>query len=352
MKRFFMSALGGVLALGLVSLNPATSEAGSPDHSLDVSGFVDVAYIDAQNHGSSFVVEQIELNFDAVVNDKVGATLDLNMFPAVTDIDDDNTDDLTSNDIVEQAYVTYKASDTVDVTFGKFNAPIGFESLDPVDMYQFSHALVFNYGIPTNLEGLMVSSNFGMADLSVYAANGWDNNHDSNNAKTIGGRLGVSPTAGVNVGLSYISGTGDSSTGGADDKTTVMDVDATVNLPDLEALTVGLEYNSGKTDVPAAEQKWTAYMVMANYAFNERYGVTLRYEKFDDKDGARLPKAPTLGTPFDTTSATIAFLAELGHGAEFILEWRSDKASANVYNSNTEDKENTLAAEVVVAFGS
>ena len=68
----------------------------------------------------------------------------------------------------EQGYVTRSRAGSQDLegnypilTFGKFNAPIGFELLDAPDMYQYSHSLVFSRGLPTNLTGAMLAMDLG-----------------------------------------------------------------------------------------------------------------------------------------------------------------------------------------------
>ena len=69
-------------------------------------------------------------------------------------------------------------------------------------MFQFSHALVFDYGLPTNPTGLMSALNVGeMIDLSLYIVNGWDESNDNNKDKTVGGRVGFVPVEGINFGI-------------------------------------------------------------------------------------------------------------------------------------------------------
>ncbi|MCH7859583.1 MAG: hypothetical protein IID14_07795 [Candidatus Marinimicrobia bacterium] len=42
---------------------------------------------------------------------------------------------------------------TPSITIEKFSASIRFELLDAPDMYQYSHSLVFDDALPTNLRG-------------------------------------------------------------------------------------------------------------------------------------------------------------------------------------------------------
>ena len=111
---------------------------------------------------------------------------------------------------VEQAFISFKLFKvrgvaTPTVTFGKFNAPIGYELLDAPDMYQFSHSLVFDNALPTNLSGLSISQNLGVGlDLVVYIANGWDVNFADDSLMIFGGRLVYGGIEGLGLGLSAI----------------------------------------------------------------------------------------------------------------------------------------------------
>lgn len=297
-----------------------------------ISGFVDTSLYGSEHGDSSFGLDQVEVDFEKKIDDKLSLRIDVNYLPSSTSRYDDT---------FEQGFVTLNTKG-VDLTVGKFNAPIGFELLDPVDMYQYSHALVFDNGLPTNLTGAMGSYSFGeIADLSLYVVNGWDNNSDNNNSKTVGGRLGITPTKGVNVGLSAISG----KEGATDDKLTVIDIDLTVTA--LDKLTIGAEYNSGTDEGAAAggdDAEWSGFLIMANYAATDDLSVTLRYDSFDDEDGTRL------GTIEKRTAYAVAALYSLGEGAGFLLEYRTDESDEKVFDGNTEDSEASYAAEFTYSF--
>ena len=285
----------------------------------------------------------MEINIEKEINDKLSLRADLNYLAS--------SNALTFDDIVEQGYVTYKlpVGNGVDLTFGKFNAPIGFELLDPVDMYQYSHALVFNYGLPTNLTGLMGSYSFNdIVDLTLYAVNGWDNNSDNNGGRTLGGRIGVTPMDGINLGVSTISGTTEEP-GNTKDKKTVVDVDFTITM--VEKLVIGGEFNSGKEEKASAvttgdDAKWTGYLLMAHYDFTDRYGLTVRYDYFDDKDGARLGNSVGEKQQAYTIAPTFA----LGDGARIIAEYRRDKSNENVFNGGVDDSKESVAIEFTYSF--
>jgi hypothetical protein len=207
-----------------------------------------------------------------------------------------NGDDPTTDNFLEQGFMWVDLTDTLKLTFGKFNAPMGFELLDPNQMYQFSHAMVFNFGVPTNVTGVMVSTSYRFFDLSVYLVNGWDQITDDNRHKTVGGRLGVTLREGFNFGFSVISG--DEGTeirdgGNGLFNRTVVDLDTTITA--LPGFTIGGELNWGSDEdqsviEPGADAEWVAWLVMVNFAFptNDKVGITFRYDGFRDEEGARL----------------------------------------------------------------
>ena len=309
-----------------------------------ISGFVDFSLYEQQYDGSTFGLDQVEIDIEKKIDDRLSVRADINYMTAMksystaagTEVEIQQFDDL-----VEQGYVTYNTNG-IDLTFGKFNAPIGFELLDPVDMYQYSHALVFDYGLPTNLTGAMGSYSFNdMADISLYVVNGWDNNYDNNNSRTTGGRLGLTPLKGINIGLSAISG----KEGPTDDKLTVVDIDLTLTA--IDKLTIGAEYNSGTDEGVAAggdDAEWSGFLVMANYAATDDLSLTIRYDSFDDEDGTRLV------TIEKRTAYVVAALYSLGEGAGFLLEYRTDESDEKVFDGGAEDSQASYAAEFTYSF--
>lgn len=338
-QKKVVTILGIAILFGGVTSKEAKSEEAK------ISGFVDVSLYEEQYGGSTFGLDQVEIDIEKKIDDRLTVRADINYMTAMKSYSTAAGSEVEMqrfDDLVEQGYVTYSVKG-LDLTFGKFNAPIGFELLDPVDMYQYSHALVFDYGLPTNLTGLMGSYAFNdMADISLYVVNGWDNNYDNNNNRTVGGRLGLTPVKGVNIGLSAISG----EEGATDDKLTVVDVDLTITA--LDKLTIGAEYNSG-TDEGAAggdDAEWSGFMVMANYAATDDLSLTLRYDSFDDEDGTRFDS----GVIEKRNSYAVAALYSLGEGAGFLLEYRTDESDEKVFDGGAEDSKNSYAAEFTYSF--
>jgi hypothetical protein len=313
----------------------------------DVSGFVDASYfVDDNADSNTFGLDQVEIDIEKEIKDWASVRLDLQHCPSGSQASCAGSG---GDDSIEQGYLTLTApvGSGVTFTFGKFNAPIGFELLDAPDMYQFSHALVFDNGLPTNLTGLMASGALGdMIDISAYVVNGWDNNPDTNKNKSFGGRIGITPMKDVNVGFSAITGD-DSAVAG--ENMTVFDVDGTITM--IPNLTVGLEFNFGNEDLASTtgtDADWFGFLVMGHYDYSDWGGITVRYDYFDDEDGARL------GTANNTQQAiTIAPTFVIGEGFGALIEYRHDSSDKDVFTKSdgrVTDNNDTFACEMTYSF--
>lgn len=286
---------------------------------LSISGFVDASYFhDGPSATGSFGFDQGEVDLSRTIGAIGEARLDMEW---VSDGDGGFAMD------AEQGFVVFspEALGPMAIQFGKFNAPIGFECLDPPDMYQYSHALVFDYGLPTNVTGAMISaaSDKGF-DFSLYLCNGWDQNTDVNENKTIGVRLGFTPGERFGLGVSTITG---SQTAAEGKDLTVFDVDATATP--MPALTLGAEFNYGKDESGAETAEWMGALVMGHYDFSEVWGLTVRVDYFDDKDASRL------GSEMEEVRHSIAFSPTfcLGDGMGALLEFRVDSSDEEVFEN-------------------
>lgn len=307
---------------------------------LDISGFADASYFYAGNSGeNTFGLDQIEVDVHKSLGENGSIRADLEWVS-------DGVGGFTVE--AEQGYINYTPSflGSFSLTFGKFNAPIGFELLDAPDMYQFSHALVFDNGLPTNLSGAMISGELSEhLDLSVYVCNGWDQNVDINTGKTAGGRLGFTSGETWAGGLSVIHGANGVAEG---DMLTVADVDLTVTA--IDHLTLGAELNQGSEDFTDATNttstfKWLGYLLMAHYDFSDALGLTFRYDSFDDKDGSRLE------TVEKRQAVTVAPTFVLGHGMGALIEIRNDFSDQKVFfDSDGKALKSQLAAALEFTF--
>lgn len=300
-------------ALSTACLSPTYTYA---DDGLNLSGFVDASLYNSNAAGTKtgITLDQVELDIE-YQKGKAGLRFDLQSA----------SDGISTTDAFEQGYVTYAFNNNATFTFGKFNAPIGWELLDAPDMYQYSHALVFDNGLPTNISGAMLSGSIEMFDYHAYISNGTDTNTANNNANgglhTYGGRIGLSPTEGSNIGVSFLSGDNKEGTYQAQ-KFTTLDIDAT--FEGIADTIIGAEYNAS-TNWTAVGQKSRGFMLMAHHDFNSMFGATARYGQFDS-DTATAGKQ---------TAITGALTVALEDGMGALVEYRSDKDSTATTTVNS-----------------
>jgi len=334
------AAIAALMGLGMLAA-PAIAQADSIKDKLDnlqISGFVDSAFFKTNAPGTSggITLDQVELDVE-YSSGNVGMRFDLQVTPSTNAT-------MTSDQLIEQGYVYYKIPDVATFTFGKFNAPIGWELLDAPDMYQYSHALVFDNGLMTNLVGASVSSSFadGMVDVVGYIANGTDFNGANNTGNgatgTFGGRLGVTPMEGVNIGLSFARGDNNAGVFQAQ-KFHIFDVDATIEV--VDNLLIGAEYNRTKnwTALGALSNGW---FVTGHYDFSDMFGTTLRYGTFNfDKSLSGYSKA-----------ITGAVTASLGDGLGALFEVRRHQNTAVATNAGLagNTSETSFAFEMTYGF--
>lgn len=322
------SAMAALLGLGLMA-SPSIGWSGSLQDKLDkiqISGFVDAAFSDTTGPTKGGItLDQVELDIE-YASDNIGLRFDL-----------ESTADGFGATPFEQGYIYYTfkgIGEGVTFTFGKFNAPIGWELLDAPDMYQYSHAMVFNNALPTNMTGASLATSFGIADLIVYAANGTDTNaaNTTSGVNTFGGRLGLSPFEGVNVGFSYL--TGDNIAGVYQaQKFKTYDVDLTLEL--VEGLIIGAEYAQNK-NWTALNTKSQGFFITTHYDFTDMLGVTGRYGVWD-------PDTVATGK---MTAITVALTASLGDGLGALFEWRNDKDRTVIPSTSID----TYAFEMTYSF--
>lgn len=299
---------------------------------LQLSGFVDASYLyDTPSGGSSFGFDQTEVDIQKAFGSIGSLRADVEWV-------NDGMGGFSLD--VEQGYVVFSPEfmGPLNLTFGKFNAPIGFEGVDAPDLYQYSWSLVYNYGIPGNLTGAMVSADLGQGfNLATYLCNGWDQNVDVNTGKTLGWHLGYANEAWGGIGFSFLRGAESAAEG---DFTTVMDWDVTV-MP-LAAWTLGGELNFGRTDFAAEHSNWWGLLVMSHYDFNDWVGFTIRYDYFDDQDGIRLDP----GIEEKRQAITLAPTFVLGAGMGALIEFRTDFSDQEVFENKNGDYKKTASTLV------
>jgi len=340
-NTFFQFFLVFLLSLALFSV------ASAADKTFSISGFVDASYTgNIDQKKDTFGLDQVEVDMMRYHNDDISLRTDLEFLK-------DGNDWVVN---VEQGFLQWNFTflPTVALTFGKFNAPIGFELLDAPDMYQFSHALVFDHGLPTNLTGLMASfSPIPQLDVNMYICNGWDENDETNGPKTAGGRVGYAlMEEKLNVGLSYIAGKEilndiiPDSIQFTEYERSVLDIDLSFNYS--SNLIIGGEFNQGSISNDDDDYSWSGFMIMGHYELNDWMGFTARFGSMDD------PDSWLFGENGETRNAiTIAPTFTLPNGIGALIEYRMDTSTEEVYldsDGNEQKSTSNVAVEFTYTF--
>lgn len=244
---------------------------------------------------------------------------------------------------IKQAYITYKATSKLSFTAGQFGTHIGYEVIDAPVNYNYSLSNLFNNG-PFYHIGLKAQYAFSdRASLMVGLVNNVDNLFDNNKKKGLIGQLFFVPVSGWNVYLNAIV-----SNEASQDVDAVKAGDANYQLFDLTTtyqitskFFLGLNAATGsqkgdyqKVGGPATAKTWGGVAVYSNYAFTDKFGLGVRYETFDNKNGVRaLTDAAGLGASVNSITITGNITAADGH---LLLkpELRIDSYSADKFEKN------------------
>jgi hypothetical protein len=245
---------------------------------------------------------------------------------------------------IKQAYITYKASGKLSFTAGQFGTHIGYEVIDAPVNYNYSLSNLFNNG-PFYHIGLKAQYAFSdRASLMVGLVNNVDNLNDNNKKKGLISQLFFSPASGWNVYLNGIV-----SNEASQDIDGVPASNASYSLFDLTTtyqvtskFFLGLNAASGSqkgdyqgTGGPATSKSWGGAAIYTNYAFTDTFGLGLRYETFDNKNGARaLTDAAGNGASVNSITVTGNITAADGH---LLLkpEFRVDTYSADKFEKSS-----------------
>jgi hypothetical protein len=198
-------------------------------------------------------------------------------------------------------------------SFGKFDAPIGFERDDEPLNLQPTESFNYSYARPAKMVGLIGRWNLTPSvDLAGWVANGWDADLSSNHGKTMGLRLGTRPTENTSFGLSGLYGP-EGDQGDTFDRYLLTFDYALQPTPDV--IVAGEANWGGDRGVltNGSDARWYGALLTLFGRFSEHFGTTVRSEVFRDRDGART------GVPQTMESLTIAPTYFLGTGREGIF---------------------------------
>lgn len=177
----------------------------------------------------------------------------------------------------------------LSLSFGRFDAPIGFERDDePLNLVP-TESFTFENARPVKLTGLLARYALSpKVSVLGLVANGWEVEIDNNNGKTAGLKLQVFPASGLAVAAGALYGPEEDTT----------------NTPHRTLLTGDLTWQPMQRLVFQAEAhhgsqegtQWTGVVGQGFLRFGLRAGLTVRGDVFDDPDGARTGTVQTMSS--------------------------------------------------------
>jgi len=237
--------------------------------------------------------------------------------------------------VLEQAYATANipAGNGVEFLVGRFNAPIGFESVDVADNDLISQTILIRSQIrPVGLTGAKIYYAFSdLVDLHFWAANriiNDDNFGRTANMPALGARIGFNwgeEGTESTFGISPFFGPSD----GSSNRHYSFGVDADINWWLTESFALGLEgiYRRDNALVPGVDENLNTFAGLLNlhYVFSDVWDGTLRYSMAMQRQGTNGP-IDYIGTGIKQQVHEIALGGgyAVADGAKFKLEGRFD----------------------------
>ena len=201
------------------------------------------------------------------------------------------------------------------LSFGRFDTPVGYERHDAALNLTATTSELQRFGRPQSMTGLQAAYQFApWLDAVAWLVNRWENEttedppEDNNRAKSVGGRLGVTPVQGsqlLNLGIGGFWGPEQDD----DNRHARWIVDADLTWSASSPLIVTAEFVYGgesgvsfrrrgipfaADEVSGADVHWLGLYALAHYDVVPWLGFSFRYGLFRDVDGARTGVAQTL----------------------------------------------------------
>jgi hypothetical protein len=196
----------------------------------------------------------------------------------------------------------------LSLSIGRFDVPFGIERHDEPLNLTATTSEVFQFGRPQLMTGFQTGYQFTpWLDASAWVVNRWESEtthtafDENNKDKSFGGRIGFTPLARgrlLNFGIGGFWGPEQDNNNAS--KRRVLDFDFTWT-PRAELLFAGELIYGAEDNVSFRERgipfptpavvdqdvKWRGFYALVHYDLREWLGLSLRYGRFHDKDGAQ-----------------------------------------------------------------
>lgn len=289
---------------------------------LSATGFIDMSILSTDTNAGSETtmgLDQWEIDFMYDFGGGVTAQVDIN--------------DIGDGVEVEQAFIVGDLGNGFSAKAGLFLTPLGYEAAEPTGLWQYSvSATIIGYPGYANGAALMYTAD----TFSLYAGvvdGSYSANQDADDV-SLEGQIKLFPSEGLVIQLGYASEKFDGTPATDTEPATGSYDQGILNLwveYAVGSLTLAAEYNS-LMEIGGPDGDGDGYLVMANYAFTDKFGLTFRHSGVELDNG------------YENTEFTISPGYAFNDNLFGLLEFRTDD-----FNDDSLDGE-SYAAELLYTF--
>ena len=320
MKSKLYSVL--IIAAAMFGLKPVLAA------DLKVNGFADIIYTltdeasDAPggNTAEGKFLADGEIDFASKLSDTVSVRMDIDIALAANGGVNAGLSGPADSAVLEQAFFAWSLPKDLTFIGGVFNNPVGWEAEDAPDLYQTSHSANWNildgqtalHG--NNIAGVALAGKVGPVTLTGAFIDDLGLANEENSLAIV---ANMTAMKGLDLELGYVTQDNDITAAG-----NVMDFNAVYTRDKLTAV---FEILTGDAIID------TSILLLGNYDFGNKFGVTGRYEtiSFD-------------GPASDTDIITVAGTYAAADNLAILLEWNTTDTGATDFDM--------LTAEFVAQF--
>jgi len=268
----------------------ASASAVDVNDNLKIQGFLDFSYYNAEAENGANRLDTQELEMDEV---EIDFLFNVGDVTGEIHVDNDGSGDESFD--IEQSHFTYSLDNGVSFTFGRFGSALGFEREDPAGLYTFSRAYGDVNGTSFGSGARAQSFNFGNVDANVfhgvnvlYSADAFtigasfvnpdDGSEDLIETDNLDLELSIAYSGfeNVNIVAGYYFNNEDNNSNEED----ILNLHVSTTVGKLY---LAAEYSEIQTENTSFGDL-DAYMVLADYDFNDKLGVALRISSNETND--------------------------------------------------------------------
>ncbi|HZT44181.1 MAG TPA: outer membrane beta-barrel protein [Chthonomonadaceae bacterium] len=250
---------------------------------------------------------------------------------------------------LQQLYLTRATpikTGSLNVDFGVFVTPYGYEVIESSSNDNYSRGLLFTYAIPFYHAGLRITAPVTRSiTLLAGVVNGWNDIADDNDSKSIITQITWAPSPKYTAIVGYMGGNeGTGAYGSAIPKnaaiaTDLLDAQVVTNPTSRLKLVAWADYGhgSGNVDDTHVSGSWVGLAAFARYQITTPIAAALRIEQLEDIPGAGpRPGGLRFGIGY-LKLREITLTLEYAHKGGHLLsrlEYRHDDATSPFFNSH------------------